>query len=187
MLGVKRGSCWAKHGVFGKYFEIVGTRHRTRDVSYWEKPCLMDHNIIIRSYLVLLGGVGACLAPGFSAGPGWPAAARRSWTSVDLLDMMAEAGPGEDPGHGADLGEGRESSRGGLSLVFLVGSIGVWLELLDGGLSSASTSSVMEDSWNRKKYYLTSKINGEENTQNKSQHCIARRHRYHTSNLMLSI
>ena len=65
----------------------------------------------VRTHLVLLGGVGACL-PALPP----PAAPRLSWTTVDLLDMMAEAGT-------PPRGEGRESSRGGRD--FLVGSIGV--------------------------------------------------------------
>jgi hypothetical protein len=42
-------------------------------------------------------------------------------------------------------GEGRDSSRGFRS--FLLARMGVWLEAEEAGRSSASTSSVMEDSW----------------------------------------
>ena len=77
---------------------------------------------------------------------------------MDRLERMAEAGvePGwDDPGRGirpvllsgTPLGDGNESSRGWRT--FLLGRIGVWLEPLDGGRSSASTSSVIDDSWIR--------------------------------------
>ena len=89
----------------GYYFQSVGTL--TRAVRWPGERDLCQHY----TYLVLLGGVGACF-PGFPP----PAAPRLSWTTVDLLDMMAEAGT-------PPRGEGRESSRGGRD--FLVGSIGV--------------------------------------------------------------
>ena len=72
------------------------------------------------TYLVLLGGVGACF-PGL---PAAPAAPLLSWTTVDLLERMAEAGAGPEPGsEEAPRGDGRESSRGGRA--FLLGNIGV--------------------------------------------------------------
>ena len=74
--------------------------------------------ICVNTYLVLLGGVGACF-PGFPP----PAAPRLSWTTVDLLDKMAEAGAGPDPGRDTPRGDGRESSRG--CLTFLLGRRGV--------------------------------------------------------------
>ena len=48
---------------------------------------------------------------------------------------------------GTPLGDGNESSLGWRT--FLLGRIGVWLEVepLEGGRSSASTSSVIDDSW----------------------------------------
>lgn len=76
----------------------------------------------------------ACCAP----------APLRSCTSVDRVDMMAELGPGDSEAAAAWRGEGSESSRGGRT--FLEGSTGVWLEPALVGRSSASTSSVMEDS-----------------------------------------
>ena len=70
---------------------------------------------------------------------------------MERLERIAEAGAGpwDEPGRGTLLsgtprGEGNESSRGWRS--FLLGSIGVWLDPLEGGRSSASTSSVMDDS-----------------------------------------
>ena len=110
-------------------------------LAHWPGPWgSLGREICVDTYLVLLGGVGACF-PGFPP----PAAPLLSWTTVDLLDRMAEAGgAGPDPGSDAPRGEGRESSRGGRT--FLLGNMGVWLELLEGGRNSASTSSVMEDS-----------------------------------------
>ena len=71
------------------------------------------------TYLVLLGGVGACF-PCFPP----PAAPLLSCTTVDLLERMAEAGVGTEDGRETPpLGEGRESSLGGLA--FLLGSTGV--------------------------------------------------------------
>ena len=51
------------------------------------------------THLVLLGGVGACL-PALACPPPPPVAPRLSWTRVDLLVRMAEAGLGEreEPG-----------------------------------------------------------------------------------------
>ena len=77
-----------------------------------------EREISLCSYLVLLGGVGACF-PGFPP----PAAPRLSWTTVDLLERMAEAGAGPDPGSDAPRGDGSESSRG--CRAFLLGNIGV--------------------------------------------------------------
>ena len=110
------------------------------------KPESVVYNLAMRlTYLVLLGGVGACL-PALVGPP--PPAPRRSCTRVDLLVRMAEEGPGDrDEGTGAPRGEGRDSSLGGR--IFLVGNTGVWLELVEPGRNSASTSSVMEDSWEK--------------------------------------
>ena len=96
----------------GYYFQSVGTL--TRAVRWPGERDLCQHY----TYLVLLGGVGACF-PGFPP----PAAPRLSWTTVDLLDKMAEAGAGPEPGRETPRGEGRESSRG--CLAFLLGSTGV--------------------------------------------------------------
>lgn len=76
------------------------------------------------THLVLLGGVGACL-PALVCPPPPPAAPRLSWTRVDLLVRMAEAGLGEreEPGMATPRGEGSESSLGGR--IFLEGNIGV--------------------------------------------------------------
>ena len=64
--------------------------------------------------------MGACF-PGL---PAAPAAPLLSWTTVDLLERMAEAGAGPEPGsEEAPRGDGRESSRGGRA--FLLGNIGV--------------------------------------------------------------
>lgn len=53
----------------------------------------------LRTHLVLLGGVGACL-PALVCPPPPAAAPLLSWTRVDLLVRMAEAGLGEseEPG-----------------------------------------------------------------------------------------
>ena len=94
-----------------------------------------------------LGGVGACL-------PALLAWTLLNWTTVERLERIAEAGvgPWDEPGRGIRLsgtprGDGNESSLGWRT--FLLGSIGVWLEPLEGGRSSASTSSVIDDSWIR--------------------------------------
>ena len=96
------------------------------------------------THLVRFGGVGACL-------PALFACTLLNWTTVERLERIAEAGAGpwDDPGRGTRVsgtprGEGSESSLGWRT--FLLGSMGVWLEPLDGGRSSASTSSVMDDS-----------------------------------------